>query len=530
MADLRDFTGKNRKFTGDSGIITSDTDTNTAGRVDEKGRLRFNNETSLYEYYNGTEWQSIDVSPIILSFTPSSFISDGSTLTDVTVTGSSFKTGATAKFVGNDGTEYTSASVTRNSDTELIIQTVATMGVANEPYKIRVTNPSGLQSTSATGIDAGATPAWSTAAGNIAAFFDTQTGSVTVTATDADEGTSITYSLVSGSLPDNCTLNSATGVISGQPDDPGVGVTDTYTFTIRASDGINTADREFNITVTQGFDGSSTARAADHPDQIYNTGGTSGSSYYFNILGGTSQKEFARIGDSNFVALTYSDWESIGYTATGSGVSNHGWFSLSAGGGDASTDGIGSVRWFSSSGSNDYEMWNTFNTFQFNGTSGFQKYAGTVYVGSGIDSGSHGSYHPDFGGYDGYITGDPDYNSQGYNSQGSGNRSWWRWGVAGKTQIAASPGPDTYEEFGPSSASLGSGNGSIRSVVGHKRNATSSPVFASPASMYNGGTNASSYINIGTRGNHQFRFSTASESGAPPSERYCWTPWKIYIS
>lgn len=530
MADLRDFTGKNRKFTGDSGIITSDTDTNTAGRVNEKGRLRFNNETALYEYYNGSEWQSIDVAPLITSFTPNSFKSDGSTLFNITVTGSSFKTGATAKFVGNDGTEYASASVTRNSDTEIVIQTVATMNVANEPYKVRITNPSGLQTTSATGIDVGATPAWSTAAGNIAAFLDTRINTVTVTATDADDSTLITYSLTSGSLPTNCTLNADTGVISGQPDDPGDGVTLTSTFTITASDGINTASREFNITTERGFDGSSAGRAVDHPDQVYNTGGTSGSSYYFNILNGTSQKEFARIGDSNFVALTYSDFESIGYTVSGSGASNHGWFSLSAGGGDAQTDGIGSVRWFSSSGSNDYEIWNTFNTFQFNGTSGFQKYAGTVYVASGIDAGSHGSYHPDFGGYDGYITGDPDFNSQGYSSQGSGNKSWWRWGIAGRAQIAASNGPDTYEEFGPSTQSLGSGNGSIRSVVGHKRNATSSPVFTAPAQMYDGGTNDSSYINLGVRGNHQFRFSTGNESGAPPSERYCWCPYKVFIS
>ena len=528
MADLRDFTGKNRKFTGDSGIITSDTDTNTAGRVNEKGRLRFNNETALYEYYNGTEWQSIDVAPIILSFSPSSFVSDGSTLINVTVTGSSFKTGATAKFIGNDGTEYTSASVTRNSDTEIVIQTVATMDVANEPYKIRITNPSGLQTTSATGVDAGSTPAWVTSAGNIATFYDVGSNSVTVSATDADDSTVVTYSLTSGSLPTNCTLNVDTGVISGTPSDPGDGVTLTSTFTITASDGINTASREFNITTERGYDGSSSARAADHPDQIYNTGGTSGSSYYFNVLGGTSQKEFSRIGDSNFLALTYSDFESIGYTVSGSGGSNHGWFSMSAGG-DASSDGIGSVRWFSSSGSQDYEIWNTFSTFQFNGTSGFQKYAGTVYVASGISSGTHASYHPDFGGYDGYITGDPDYNSQGYNSQGSGNKSWWRWGIAGRAQIAATDGTAS-DEFGPSTASP-SGGSSKRSIVGYKRqNATTAAAFASPASVYDGGTDGSSYIDLGVRGNHQFRFSTGNESGAPPNERYCWTPYKIYIS
>ena len=58
MADLRDFTGKNRKFTGAAGIKTSDDGLGTGDRVNEKGRIRFNDTTDLLEYYNGTDWSA----------------------------------------------------------------------------------------------------------------------------------------------------------------------------------------------------------------------------------------------------------------------------------------------------------------------------------------------------------------------------------------------------------------------------------------------------------------------------------------
>jgi hypothetical protein len=66
MADLRDFTGKNRKFTGTIGerISTGSTgqrDTSTFGA----GTIRFNTTTALMEYYTGTEWKSIDAPPTI---------------------------------------------------------------------------------------------------------------------------------------------------------------------------------------------------------------------------------------------------------------------------------------------------------------------------------------------------------------------------------------------------------------------------------------------------------------------------------
>ena len=55
MSDLRDFTGKNRVFTGAAGIRPSDDGLGSGDRVNDKGRLRFNDTTDLLEYYTGTE-------------------------------------------------------------------------------------------------------------------------------------------------------------------------------------------------------------------------------------------------------------------------------------------------------------------------------------------------------------------------------------------------------------------------------------------------------------------------------------------
>jgi len=60
MADLRDFTGKNRKFTGTASVKLPEG--TTGQRVDLQGALRFNTTTGLAEYYTGTLWKSIDVS------------------------------------------------------------------------------------------------------------------------------------------------------------------------------------------------------------------------------------------------------------------------------------------------------------------------------------------------------------------------------------------------------------------------------------------------------------------------------------
>jgi hypothetical protein len=91
-----------------------------------------------------------------------------------------------------------------------------------------------------------AAPVWVTSAGSRGSFGNTASISVTISATDVSD--SITYSLASGSsLPSGITLNSSTGAISGTL--PDISTNTTYTFTINASDGLNTSvSRTFSIT------------------------------------------------------------------------------------------------------------------------------------------------------------------------------------------------------------------------------------------------------------------------------------------
>jgi len=89
-----------------------------------------------------------------------------------------------------------------------------------------------------------AAPIWSTAAGSLGTFTENTNISIQLAATDVSD--TVTYALASGSsLPSGITLNSSTGVISGTL--PNIASDTTYTFTINASDGINTVSRQFSF-------------------------------------------------------------------------------------------------------------------------------------------------------------------------------------------------------------------------------------------------------------------------------------------
>jgi hypothetical protein len=253
MADLRDFTGKNRKFTGTIGERIS---TGTTGERDTsfgQGTLRFNVTTNLLEYYDGTNWKPIDAPPTVVSISPSTFVSDGSTIHTITVSGSNFGTGVSAKFIGQDGTNYTPDTVTRISSGSLTMTTLTTMTVANEPYDIQVTNPSGLSSTLENALDAGSSPAFSASAGLLATLFDSNlVANITFgPALDADNQ-QINYSITSGNLPPGLRLGTANdgnnGKIIGTAS--AVGSDTTSSFTISATDGVNTASRAYSIIVS----------------------------------------------------------------------------------------------------------------------------------------------------------------------------------------------------------------------------------------------------------------------------------------
>ena len=217
---------------------------NTGARVNTTGMLRFNSQLSLPEYYNGTEYVVIDSPPTISSVSPTEVASDAGGNETFTINGSRFTSGAIVKFVSNTGTEITASTVTVVSPTQLTAVIAKSSFVnAQEPYDVKVVSAAGLQATLSDQINVDNAPAWTTSAGSLGTIEETATGNhFTVAATDA-EGDTVSYSLQSGSLG-GLSLNSSTGVISGDPTD--VSADTTNSFTLRATAGGKTSDRAFS--------------------------------------------------------------------------------------------------------------------------------------------------------------------------------------------------------------------------------------------------------------------------------------------
>src|SRR5210317_370475 len=131
MSNIKDFTSKNRVFSGTDGIVPSDTTTSTTGnRVDTKGRFRFNSTTNLMEYYTGNEWKAVDAPPLINTFSvdggadvTSAFIdSTQSGNTTIILKGSLFDgTAAVVTLIATSGSNISPATTTINSTSQITI-------------------------------------------------------------------------------------------------------------------------------------------------------------------------------------------------------------------------------------------------------------------------------------------------------------------------------------------------------------------------------------------------------------------------
>ena len=220
---------------------------NTAGRpAAVTGQPYLNGETARLEMYTQAgSWENIvQEGPGV-----SSISGNYSQATDsgvITIYGTNFVSGAYATAIGSNGVQINAASTVYNS----LVQLTATftgLSNANEPYDIKVTNPSNLFGLIPDALYINASPVWQTASGSLGTF--NELVSITLSALSAtDSDSTITYALASGStLPSGVTLNSATGVISGTLPDISSD-TITYNFTINATDGVNTIPRTFSIT------------------------------------------------------------------------------------------------------------------------------------------------------------------------------------------------------------------------------------------------------------------------------------------
>lgn len=217
---------------------------NTANRpTAQTGQPYFNGETQRLELYtSGGSWENI-VQEVPGVSSVSGNYSEQTNSGTFTITGTNFVNGAIAAAIGTNGVQVNATSTTFNS----LVQLTATFtGLSNqhEPYDVKVTNPSNLFGLIPDAIYVNASPVWQTASGSLGTFTEQVSISVSATATDSDS--TVSYSIANGSsLPTGISLNSSTGTISGTL--PDISSDTTYTFTINATDGLNTIPRTFSI-------------------------------------------------------------------------------------------------------------------------------------------------------------------------------------------------------------------------------------------------------------------------------------------
>ena len=233
------------------GIITNKTEITTGNVAGGDLLLIYDTSAGVLKKISKTAFDALQ--PAFSSVTPSNLITgDGSGNFTIVVAGSDFDTGATFKLVTDGGTDIAMDSVSRDSAVQLtgtVAKNKANLTNANEPFDIVITNGNNLTVTSSNAINIDAQPAWVTSAGSLSTIANgARSGiSITVTATDPESG-AINYALTTGALPGGLSLNTSTGVISGDAD--AVGSNTTFNFTIEARDtASNATERDFSIAV-----------------------------------------------------------------------------------------------------------------------------------------------------------------------------------------------------------------------------------------------------------------------------------------
>jgi len=253
--DIADFKFENITDTGTEGTkVASGT---TAQRGSTAGQWRYNSQTNKFEGRDNSGFKELDTAPTVESVGLTN-ITDAqiSANYDLAIVGTNFQSGVTVKFIGNDGTEYPSPTVTLNSSTSISARVPTTVTNANEPFDVKVTNSNNLNGTLSDAFNVDGKPAWQTASGNINNDIDDQSASSTVHATvlaTDPEGDTVSYSETGGTNLSGAgfSLNSANGQITGDPND--VSSDTTVSFTLRATSGTNTADRNFSMVVKKGL-------------------------------------------------------------------------------------------------------------------------------------------------------------------------------------------------------------------------------------------------------------------------------------
>lgn len=207
------------------------------------GDLYFDTTLNALIAYRTAGWEKVsqDPAPQIASISPTTAATTG---TVVTITGANFKSGLSVQFIGTNSSVYNSPTSTFVNATTATA-TTPNLPVANEPYDVKIINSDNQFAQLDNCLDAGGTPVWNTPSGSIGTVQEQSSVNISVSATDPD-GTSIIYS--SSDLPSWLSLNSSSGALTGVA--PDISSDTTYSFSITASDGVNSSSRSFSITST----------------------------------------------------------------------------------------------------------------------------------------------------------------------------------------------------------------------------------------------------------------------------------------
>jgi len=247
--DIADFKFENIVDTGTEGTKVA-TGT-TAQRGSTTGQWRFNTTTGYFEGRNNTgSFSTLEPTPTVTSVDVTEVESDAGGNQTFVISGTNFSSGGVVAFIGTSAQFNASTTTYNNANQITAVAPKASFLNAQEPYKIKFTSTSGVAGTSATGlINVDNAPSWSTSAGTLATISDQDTGThATLSASDPD-GDTVSYSETGGTniTGAGLSLNSSTGVISGNPTD--VANSTTVSFTGRATAGSKTTDRAFNIII-----------------------------------------------------------------------------------------------------------------------------------------------------------------------------------------------------------------------------------------------------------------------------------------
>jgi Putative Ig domain/IPT/TIG domain len=200
----------------------------------------FNTDTNILQIYNGTTWANVYTpSPVITAVSP--VTTTGAPNVTVTISGLNFAINPTVYFVNAaNGNKIAATGIQFVNTSTITVQTPALLQ-SGSPYGVQVINLDTTNGQTGSLLSVNSGTAFTTAAGLL---YNSYVGNTITYPILATSSLALTFSLVSGSLPNGLSFSSA-GVISGTLTAAG-----TFNFTIRITDtATNTVDRAFSIVV-----------------------------------------------------------------------------------------------------------------------------------------------------------------------------------------------------------------------------------------------------------------------------------------